>query len=157
FEYVHNVRVPGMLYGQVVRPPMYGSTLVSVDESSVKSLPGVVKIVVKKNFVGIVAEKPWQALQAATQLKVTWTPGSALPKAGEIHDYLRNKKPVRDTYSVNSKDVDEKLAQAAKVIKATYHYPYQMHGSFGTSCAVADVQAGKATVYSPSQAVYPLR
>ena len=157
FEYVHNVRVPGMLYGQVVRPPTYGSTLVSVDENSVKSLPGVVKVIVKKNFVGVVAEKPWQALQAANQLKATWTPGSALPKAGEIHDYLRNKKPVRDTYSVNSKDVDEKLAQSAKVIKATYHYPYQMHGSFGTSCAVADVQTGKATVYSPSQAVYPLR
>src|SRR5262245_29801811 len=105
FEFVHNVRVPGMLYGQVVRPPTYGSTLVSVDESSVKSLPGVVKVVVKKNFVGVVAEKPWQAQQAANQLKAAWTPGSPLPRAGEIHDYLRNKKPARDTFSVNSKDV----------------------------------------------------
>src|SRR5207253_7548804 len=91
------------------------------------------------------------------KLKVAWTQGSGLPKQNEIHDYLRNRKPTRDTYLVNSKDVDDKLAQAAKVIKATYHYPYQMHGSFGTSCAVADVQSGKATVYSPSQAVYPLR
>src|SRR6185369_17924339 len=62
-----------------------------------------------------------------------------------------------DTFAVNSKDVDEKLGQAAKVVKATYHYPYQMHGSFGSSCAVADVQGGKATIYSPTQAVYPLR
>jgi nicotinate dehydrogenase subunit B len=157
FEYVHNVRVPGMLHGQVVRPPAYGATLMSVDETSVKNLPGVVKVVVKKNFVGVVAEKPWQALQAANKLKAVWTPGSALPKQGEIHDYLRSKKPTRDTYQVNSKDVDDKLGQATKVVKATYHYPYQMHGSFGTSCAVADVQAGKATVYSPTQAVYPLR
>jgi CO/xanthine dehydrogenase Mo-binding subunit len=80
-----------------------------------------------------------------------------LPKQAEIHDYLRNKKPTRDTYQVNAKDVDEKLAQSAKVVKATYHYPYQMHGSMGSSCAVADVQDGKATVYSPTQAVYPLR
>src|SRR5262249_49081564 len=157
FEYVHNVRLPGMLHGQVVRPPTYGSTLVSVDENSVKGFAGIVKVVVKKDFVGIVAEKPWQAMQAANKLKVTWSPGSALPKQSEIHDYLRNKKPTRDTYLVNSKDVDEKLGQAAKVIKATYHYPYQMHGSFGTSCAVADVQSGKATIYSPTQAVYPLR
>jgi nicotinate dehydrogenase subunit B len=157
FEYVHNVRLPGMLHGQVVRPPTYGSTLVSVDENSVKDLAGIVKVVVKKDFVGVVAEKPWQAMQAANKLKVTWSPGSALPKQNEIHDYLRNKKPVRDTYLVNSKDVDEKLGQTAKVIKATYHYPYQMHGSFGTSCAAADVQAGKATIYSPTQAVYPLR
>jgi len=66
-------------------------------------------------------------------------------------------KPTRDTYLVNSKDVDEKLSQAARVIRATYVYPYQMHGSFGTSCAVADVQNGRATIYSASQAVYPLR
>lgn len=157
FEYVHNVRVPGMLYGQVVRPPAYGSTLMSVDENSVKDLPGNVKVVVKKNFVGVVADKPWLAMQAANKLKAAWTPGTALPKQNEIHDYLRNKKPARDTYVVNSKDVDEKLGQAVKIVKATYHYPYQMHGSFGTSCAVADVQSGKATVYSPSQAVYPLR
>ena len=157
FEYVHNVRVPGMLYGQVVRPPAYGATLMSVDEGSVRGLPGNVKVVVKKNFVGVVADKPWLAMQAADKLKVVWTPGTGLPRQSEIHDYLRNKKPTRDTFLVNSKDVDEKLAQAAKVIKATYHYPYQMHGSFGSSCAVADVQAGKATIYSPTQAVYPLR
>src|SRR5262245_24207367 len=157
FEYVHNVRVPGMLYGQVVRPPAYGATLMSVDENSVKDIPGLVKVVVKKNFVGVVAEKPWQAMQAANKLKASWTAGTGLPKQSEIHDYLRSKKPARDTYVVNSKDVDEKLAQAAKVVKATYLYPYQMHGSFGTSCAVADVQSAKATVYSASQAVYPLR
>jgi nicotinate dehydrogenase subunit B len=157
FEYVHNVRVPGMLHGQVVRPPVVGSTLVSVDENSVKDLPGVVKVVVKKNFVGVVAQKPWQAIQAANKLKAVWTPGSGLPRHSEIHDYLRNKKPTRDTYAVNSKDVDEKLARAARVVKATYTYPYQMHGSIGSSCAVADVQGGKATVWSATQAVYPLR
>ena len=157
FEYVHNVRVPGMLHGQVIRPAAVGSTVVSVDESSVKGLAGVVKVVVKRNFVGVVAEKPWQAIQAANKLKVVWTPGTGLPKQSDVHDYLRNKKPVRDTLSVNSKDVEEKFARAAKVIKATYRYPYQMHGSIGSSCAVADVQGAKATVWSATQAVYPLR
>jgi len=76
FEYVHNVRLPGMLHGQVVRPPVVGATLVSVDQASVKDAPGVVKVVVKKNFVGVVAEKPWQALRAAEMLKVdVRTPG----------------------------------------------------------------------------------
>src|SRR5262249_11816680 len=146
FEYVHNVRLPGMLHGQAVRPPAYGSSVMNVDESSVKGLPGVVKVVVKKDFVGVVAEKPWQAIQAATKLKITWTAGSGLPKHDEIHSYLRTKKPTRDTYLVNSTDVDDKLGQAAKVVRATYHYPYQMHGSFGTSCAVADVDSQRATV-----------
>jgi nicotinate dehydrogenase subunit B len=79
FEYVHNVRVPGMLHGAVVRPPVIHAQLVSVDETSIKAVPGVVKVVVKKNFVGVVCAKPFQALQAARQLKVNWNLGSPLP------------------------------------------------------------------------------
>lgn len=157
FEYVHNVRVPGMLHGRVVRPPTVGATLVSVDERSISGMPGLVKVVVKKNFVGVVAEKPWQAIQAAGKLKATWTPGVGLPSQRSFHDSLRNQKPTRDTFAVNSKDVDDTIARAAKVVKATYLYPYQMHGSIGTACAVADVQSDKATIWSASQAVHPLK
>ena len=110
FEYVHNVRVPGMLHGRVVRPPAVGATVVNVDESSVSGMPGLVKVVVKKNFVGVVAEKPWQAIQAAGRLKVSWTTGAGLPSHRDFHDHLRHQKPTRDTFLVNSKDVDEKFA-----------------------------------------------
>jgi CO/xanthine dehydrogenase Mo-binding subunit len=157
FEFVQNVRVPGMLHGRVVRPPEVGATLVGVDETSVKDMPGFVKVVVKKNFVGVVAQKPWQATQIALKLKAEWTKGVGLPAQSGFYDYLRNQKPVRDTFLVNSKDVDTKLAAAAQVVKATYHHPYNMHGSIGTSCAVADVQADKATIWSPTQSVYPTR
>ena len=157
FEFVHNVRVPGMLYGAVVRPAAVGATLVDVDESSVKDLPGFVKVVVKKNFVGVVAQKPWQAMQAASKLKVTWTAGSGLPSQAHFYEYLRNQKPTRDTLLVDSKDVERKLAESATVLKATYNHPYQMHGSLGSSCAVADVQGDKATVWSPTQGVWHQR
>ena len=85
-EYVHNVRVPGMLHGAVVRPPAVGATLVGVDEDSVRSMPGVVKVVVLKDFVGVVAEKPWQALQAARKLRARWTAGRVLPPQNELYD-----------------------------------------------------------------------
>jgi nicotinate dehydrogenase subunit B len=156
FEFVHNVHVPGMLHGRVVRPPAVGATLVKVDESSVSGLPGVVKVVVRKNFVGVVCEKPWQAIQAATKLKATWSAGEGLPAHDTFYDHLR-KQPSRDALVVNSRDVDQKLASAASVIKATYLHPFQMHGSMGTSCAVADVQGAKATVWSPTQSAYPTR
>ena len=157
FEYVHDVRVPGMLYGAVVRPPAVGATLVNVDESSIKGVAGVVKVVVRRNFVGVVAQKPWQAMRAAGTLKATWTAGTGLPAQRTFYDYLRNQQPTRDTLAVDSGDVDENLARAATILKATYHYPYQMHASVGSSCAVADVQGDKATIWSPTQAVYPLR
>ena len=153
FEYVHNVRLPGMLHGRVVRPPAVGATVISVDESSVRDLPGVVKVVTRKNFVGVVAEKPWQAIQAAEKLKVSWTPGTGLPKQSEFHESLR-KQPSRDQKLVDSKDTEQTLATAATVLKSTYYHPYQMHGSVGSSCAVADVQPDKATIYSPTQGVW---
>ena len=153
FEFVHNVRLPGMLHGRVVRPPFLDATVSSVDESSVARMPGVMKVVVKKNFVGVVAEKPWQAIQAAAKLKVTWNPGKALPDQATFHESLR-KLPARDTLMVDSGDVDQKLSGAATVLKATYLHPYQMHGSMGSSCAVADVQGDRATIYSATQAVW---
>src|SRR5690348_10517128 len=117
-------------------------------------MPGLVKVVVRKNFVGVVAQKPWQAIQAANRLKVNWTRGGELPDQANFYNHLRNQKPVRDTLLVDSKDVDQKLGGAATVLKATYFHPYQMHGSVGSSCAVADVQGDKATLWSPTQAVW---
>jgi nicotinate dehydrogenase subunit B len=157
FEFVHNVRLPGMLHGRVVRPPSVGATLASVDEGSIRDLSGIVKVVVNKNFVGVVAAKPWQAIQAAEKLKATWTPGESLPSQRDFYAHLRSLKPSRDTLLVNSQDVDELLAKASAVLKATYLHPYQMHASIGSSCAVADVRDGKATIWSPTQSAYPTR
>jgi len=156
FEFVHNIRVPGMLHGRVIRPPQVGATLAHIDEGSVGHLPGIVKIVVCKNFVGVVAEKQWQAIQAARELKVAWHPGTGLPTQLEYYDFLR-KQPSEDTLLVDSKDVEQRLAGAAKVLRASYVYPHQMHGSIGSSCAVADVKGDRATVWSATQSVYPTR
>jgi CO/xanthine dehydrogenase Mo-binding subunit len=155
-EYVHNVRVPGMVHGAVVRPPEVGAELKSVDERSVQSMPGVIKVAVRKNFVGVVAEKPWQAVRAAAALKAEWSAGAGLPRQADFYDYLR-KQPSRDTLVADSGDVEQSVARAATLVKATYRHPYQMHGSMGMSCAVADVQADRTTIWSSTQSAYPTR
>jgi len=156
FEFVHNTRVDGMLHGRVVRPPEVGATLANVDESSVRGVPGFVKVVTKNNFVGVVCEKPWQAIQAARTLKATWRPGVGLPAHSDFYQFMR-RQPARDTLVVDSGDVDRALAAAASVVKATYLHPYQMHGSMGSSCAVADVRGDRATIWSPTQSAYHVR
>lgn len=161
FQFVQHVRVPGMLHGKVVRPPSPGAKVVSVDEASVKGLPGNVQVVVKNDFVGVVADKEWFALQAAQTLKVTWSNGDTLPDQSTLYDYMR-KQPSSDSYSVLATDVDVNLKAGAKMVTATYYHPYQMHGSLGTSCAVADVKGGtganaSATIWSATQGVYPQR
>ena len=154
FEFVHNVRVPGMVHGRVVRPPEVAATVGSVDEKSVQHIPGLIKVVMRNNFVGVVAEKQWQAAQAAKNLKVVWQRGPGLPPQKDFYEYMR-KQPSREQMLVNSNDVDDKLKSASRVLKATYLHPYQAHGSIGSSCSVADVQAHRATVWSATQSVYP--
>ena len=156
-EYVHTVRVPGMLHGRVVRPPTVGATLGRVDESAVRGMPGLVRVVVRGNFVGVVAEKPFQAAQIAEKLPVTWTPGPAIPAQASYYDQLRRDVASRDTFLLDSGDVDQTLRAAGTVVSATYLHPFHMHGSVGSSCAVADVQPAKATLWSATQAVYPMR
>jgi nicotinate dehydrogenase subunit B len=154
FEFVHNVRVPGMVHGRVLRPPETGATVGHVDEASVQDVPGFIQVVVRNNFVGVVAEKQWQAAQAAKKLKVTWKPAASLPPQNNFYGYIR-RQPSRDVMFVNSNDVDDKLKTAAQVLQATYCHPYQAHGSVGSSCAVADVPGDHATIWSPTQSVYP--
>jgi len=160
FQYVQHVRLPDMLHGKVVRPPVVGATVIDVDEHSVEHLPGNVRVVRVNDFVGVVADKEWQALQAAMVLQVTWSEGVALPPRADFYNYLR-QQPSRDSYTVLNDDVDQRFAEAASIVAATYLSPYQMHGSIGSSGAVADVQGsgpnGTATIWSATQGVYPQR
>jgi CO/xanthine dehydrogenase Mo-binding subunit len=155
FEFVQSVKVPGVLHGRVVRPPQMGATLSSVDKESVRNIPGV-QVVVRKDFVGVVAETQHAAVLAARQLAVKWNPGPELPAQAGFYDYLQ-KQPSQDELLVDSGNVEQTLAAAGQVVRAKYSWPYQMHGSVGSSCAVADVQNGKVTVWSPTQSVYPTR
>ena len=156
FEFVHSLRRPGMAHGRVVRPPSMGATLAHIDNGSVRDIPGLVKVVVRQNFVGVVAETQWAAIQAARALKVQWNPGPKLPEQATFYDTMTTQ-PASDSLSVDSGDVDAQLAGAHRTVRARYTFPFQMHGSVGSSCAVADVQPGHATVWSSTQSAYPTR
>lgn len=156
FEFVHSLKVPGMLHGRVVRPPGMGAKLIAVDEASVRHIPGMVKIVVRKDFVGVVAETQYATVCAARELVVKWQPGPEMPAQISFYDYLQ-QQPSHAVLSVDSGDIDHSLGDGTPVIRARYVYPYQMHGSLGTSCAVADVRGDGATVWSSTQSAYPTR
>ena len=142
--YVHDMRVPGMLHGRVVRPPyagadhgdFIGNTLESVDESSIAHIPGVRAVVVIRDFVGVVAEREEQAEQAMRELRVQWKDWPGLPPLGDLQQALRNN-PSTQRRLVDEGDVDGALAQAAQRLSRTYVWPYQLHASIGPSCALA--------------------
>jgi CO/xanthine dehydrogenase Mo-binding subunit len=157
--YVQNVRVPGMVHGRVVRPRgqaalVQGATVVSIDKNSIAHIPGA-QVFQKGNFVGVVAPKEWDAIEAAVQLKVKWDNTPMLPGNGNLNAALRDPANLQTaTLAVNTGDVGAGFASAARTVSASYFTPYQMHGSLGPNCAVADVTATGALVLCASQAPY---
>ena len=162
--YVHDVRVPGMLHGRVVRPPyagvdagpFVGTSLLAIDESSIRDIPGIVKVVRIGDFVGVVAEREENAIKAAAQLKVSWKPVPALPDLEQLEKALR-ANPAQPRTLIDKGNVDSAIASAAKPMQRTYTWPYQMHGSIGPSCAVADYGDGASRVWSGTQNPHMLR
>jgi nicotinate dehydrogenase subunit B len=159
FTYTQDVRVPGMLHGRVVRPPVVNSKPSSVDEGSIAHIPGIVKVVQEGNFVGVVAKTEWSTIQAARALKVSWsTPSTKLPANDEeLYAYLKNTKSFRDQVAVNKGDATSAISQASKTFEATYRWPFQLHGMIGPSCAVADVNGDHATIWAGSQGSFRTR
>ena len=162
--YVHDMRVPGMLHGRVVRPPyagvdagpMLGRSLIAVDEGSVASIPGLIAVVVLGDFVGVVAEREETAALAAEQLAVQWHPGPVLPDLTDIATALR-ANPSTPRTLLDRGDVDAALAGAATVLRQTYVWPYQMHASIGPSCSLADWRGDGLTLWSGTQNPHQLR
>ncbi|MGY2291863.1 molybdopterin cofactor-binding domain-containing protein [Pseudomonas sp. SDO528_S397] len=163
--YVHDLRVPDMLHGRVIRPPyagldcgaFVGNSLLSVDEASIAHIPGIVAVVVIRDFIGVVALREEQAIKAAQQLQVQWKPwNQALPDMSDVEQAIRDNPRVRRTV-LDQGEVDNALAAASQRMPRTYLWPYQMHGSIGPSCGVADYQPGGSRVWTGSQNPHLLR
>ncbi len=166
YTYVHNIRIPGMLHGRIVRPRgqgAYGSgtspQVLSVDAASISHIPGA-KVVQKDNFVGVVAEKEYDAIQAAAQLKVTWAPMPPLPGVGNLWNQMRTQDSSGQTKLIPYSgigNVDGAISGAAHTVAQTYSMEYNGHLPIGPTCAVADVTSGGARIFCNSQDCYNTR
>ncbi len=157
FTYMQDFRVQGMVHGRVVRPPAIGATLLSVDADSVSHVPGLIKVVQRRNFLAVVAKTEWGAISAARQLKARWSDWQGLPDEDKLWEYVRATTIVRDDVTSNRGNVDTALAAAYKRLSSTYDFAIHTHGSIGPSCAVASFEGGKLTCWSASQATHNLR
>jgi nicotinate dehydrogenase subunit B len=152
-----DVKLPGMWHGRVVHPPTLGSTLVkpgSLDATKFRDA----RVIVLKNFVGVVAPSEWEAIQAATEVAASteWTPWTGLPGHDKLFEHLRDKidwttLPVM-TGAANKGDVVAAIAGAARTHSARYEVPYIKHAPIGPSVALAEISRdGTATVHTNTQ------
>jgi CO/xanthine dehydrogenase Mo-binding subunit len=155
-SFVHDLRIPGMLHGRVVRAPAPGAKAESVDESLLERLPAEVRVLRKGGFIGIVAEREEDAIRAARELRVKWNAGPALSQMKDLPAALR-AAPAEDKMVSATGDIENSLKQAKARLAAEYYVPHQMHASIGPSCAIADVSADRATLWSPTQSSFNTR
>jgi nicotinate dehydrogenase subunit B len=156
------VKPAGMVHARNVKPPVAGAKLVSIDESSVRSLPGFVKVVSKGNYVAVVCEREEQAIAAARQLKASWEKPAAapFPSSDDLFTYMRSAKPTSTAPPRVVGNPDAAFESAAKggtVIEAEYDVPFQGHTAFGPAHATADPSNGQLTIYSNDMKSYGMR
>jgi CO/xanthine dehydrogenase Mo-binding subunit len=153
--FVQDLRLPGMVHGRVVRPPRYGATLDSFDEAGVMAMPGVIAVVHDGSFLGVVARREEQAINARLVLSASaeWSGGSELPDPANLYEQLMSLRS--EDRVIGEKDAP--VPAGAKVIEATYHRPYQAHAAIAPSCAVAEFKDGQLALWTHSQGVFPLR
>ncbi len=154
--FVQEMRMPGMLHGQVVRPTSQGAQLMQADIEGVKRMPGVVAVVRDGSFLGVVAQRLEQVHAAAQALaqSAQWKNGPALPKQNEMEQWLR-QAPSRLIETRKQPRTGGPAAQ--KTVKASYFRPYQMHASIGTSAAIAQWDGDQLLVQTHSQSVFETR
>jgi CO/xanthine dehydrogenase Mo-binding subunit len=154
-----DVTLPGMVHARHVRPPFAGATLVSIDESSVRNIPGFVRVVSKGNYVAVVCEREEQAIRAARELKVNWRRPATppFPSSEALFDYMRSTTPASSGAPNASGNPDAAFAQAARVVEAEYEVPFQGHTAIGPAHATADPSNGQLTIYSNDMKSYGLR
>jgi nicotinate dehydrogenase subunit B len=158
-KWATGVKLPGMVHARNVKPPVAGATLISIDESSVRNLPGFIKVVSKGNYVAVVCEREEQAINAARQLKASWQkPATApFPSSEDLFRYMRTAAPTSSSSPIVVGDPDGALSGAAKVIEADYDVPFQGHTAIGPAHATADPSNGQMTIYSNDMKSYGMR
>jgi CO/xanthine dehydrogenase Mo-binding subunit len=154
-RFIHDLDVPGLLHGRVLRPPCPGAALSALDERAAR-LPGVVAVVRDGAFVGVVAEDEATAVKAVDRLRAAavWREADTLPEMAALGAWL--KAQPAETTPVAARDT-ETAVPVARTLRRTYTRPFLAHASIGPSCAIAQWSGGGVHVRTHSQGIYNLQ
>lgn len=153
-QYTSDMRREGILYGRIVRPSAFNSTLVSSDTKTAEGMPGVV-VVRDGDFIGVAAPDQQTAARAEKAIAVHWkAPGQ--PGAEELFEYLKKNastsRPARQAGSI-----PDGMAAADKKLSQTYTVAYIAHAPPEPRAAVAEWNDGKLTVWTGTQRPFGVR
>jgi nicotinate dehydrogenase subunit B len=150
-DFCTDIKVPGMVHARMIRPAIAGAVPVKVDETSIKDIPSA-KVVWDKGFLGVVADKEWDAIRAAQNLKVEWSNAAPpFPAQAQLYDHIRGALPRKRQVEKEDGNVDDAFKTAARVIEAEYEWPFQSHSSMGPACSLVEIKDGRITCWTGTQ------
>ncbi len=155
-RFVHDLALPDMLHGRVLRPPSPAARLTDLDEAPARSTPGVVAVVRDGSFLGIVAETEEAAAAGhkALQKGARWSEGEALPDETDLRAWIKSQ--TVETFPIGEKDAGSPAAKT-RTVAHSYSRPYIAHASMAPSLAIARWDDGAVHIWSHSQGVFNLR
>lgn len=151
--YVQDLRLPGMLHARVVRGPSYGTRLATPQIERARRMPGVVAVIQNGQFLAVVAEREWQAIQAMRVAQDSDYIRDKPPLPVDDGPHRLEKLPAREISVLNTHDGARPVW---KTVRGSFSRPWYSHGSIGPSCAVALAQGGGLTLWSHSQGVFDM-
>jgi CO/xanthine dehydrogenase Mo-binding subunit len=156
-SFVHDLRLPGQLYGRVVRPPSPGACLLDVDDTAARALPSVCGVVRQGSFLGVVADREEEAIRAAELLRAgaRWQEQESLPVEPDWLERLVGRPA--EVGQVERREDPGATARVVDVHRASYGRAYLAHGSLGPGAAVARWDGEEVSVWTHTQGIFPLR
>ena len=159
-KYAADIRIPGMLYARILRPPAHGATLSRLNTSAAAKLPGVT-LVRRDELVAVLHADPEAAAAALDRVEVEWRmpdvqPNGAQPDGESIFDHIVKSAAEPKESSLRG-DLAAARANAARVFETSYGKGYVAHAPIEPHAALAEVKDGKATVWASTQTPFPTR
>jgi nicotinate dehydrogenase subunit B len=148
-KFVGDLRLPGMVYGAVLRPPCPNAQMAEVDTTAAAQQPGVLAVVRDGDLVAVVAARPDLARKALALINASWREPEHLPMSALFRD-LRSSAQLNGSPRQTG-DVETALAQARHGFNATYRTPFVAHAAIEPRGAVAAVEGDRITVYASTQ------
>jgi nicotinate dehydrogenase subunit B len=156
--FIHDLELPDMLHGRMLRPASPSATLLSIDDGEARDLAGVHSIVRDGSLIGVLADSEAIANRAIALLSAhaTWRSSTGLPDQHDLSPWLK-AQPVETSVVDHKPSASHEGTPVARTLRAAYAKPYLAHGSIGPSCALARCDADRIDVWTHSQGIFNLR
>jgi nicotinate dehydrogenase subunit B len=155
-KYTGDLRIPGMVYARILRPPSHGAKLASVDYSEAEKVPGA-KVIRDGDLVAVLHENISKAGEALVKIKAEYTFNEMPVNEKTIFEWML-KADSRANVSKNAPgNLEEGMKLSEKIFESEFHDPYLAHVPIETHTALAEFKDGKMTVWAATQTPYPLQ